>query len=217
VLGDNIYYGTGLAPRLRAARERSMTTAGATIFGYHVRDPRAYGVVELDEYGRALSLEEKPAHPRSNFAVVGLYFYDNQVVEIARGIEASARGEYEITDVNREYMRRGTAVAGTWTATTLGGTSALVDSVQWSLYLTQKDSNLEGSLIRINDLNNGTSLAGVSAIERGSISGTSVYLEFDRGEGAETATTFGATVSDDGRSMTGFHSRHPGSVTLVKR
>jgi hypothetical protein len=109
------------------------------------------------------------------------------------------------------------AVAGTWTATTLGGTSALVDSVQWSLFLTQKDSNLEGSLIRINYLNNGTSLAGVSAIKRGSISGTSVYLEFDRGEGAETATTFGATVSDDGRSMTGFHSRYPGSVTLVKR
>jgi glucose-1-phosphate thymidylyltransferase len=113
VLGDNIFYGTGLAPRLRAARERSMTTAGATIFGYHVRDPRAYGVVELDEYGRALSLEEKPAHPRSNFAVVGLYFYDNQVVEIARGIEPSARGEYEITDVNREYMRRGTLVVET--------------------------------------------------------------------------------------------------------
>ncbi len=105
VLGDNIFYGSGLAARLRMARER---TTGATIFGYHVRDPRAYGVAEMNADGRVISIEEKPEHPRSNHAVVGLYFYDASVVQIARDLQPSARGEYEITDVNREYLRRGT-------------------------------------------------------------------------------------------------------------
>jgi glucose-1-phosphate thymidylyltransferase len=104
VLGDNIFYGAHFVPRLHAARERDQ---GATIFGYFVRDPRAYGVVERDERGRVVSLEEKPEHPRSNFAVVGLYFYDNSVIDIARQLQPSARGEYEITDVNKEYLRRG--------------------------------------------------------------------------------------------------------------
>ncbi|MCU0647910.1 MAG: glucose-1-phosphate thymidylyltransferase RfbA [Gemmatimonadaceae bacterium] len=104
VLGDNIFYGHGLVPRLETAAAR---TDGATIFGYYVRDPRAYGVVERDERGRVISLEEKPEHPRSNYAVVGLYFYDRQVIDIARRLAPSARGEYEITDVNREYLRRG--------------------------------------------------------------------------------------------------------------
>ena len=104
ILGDNLFYGTGLAPRLRAARDR---TTGATIFGYYVRDPREYGVAEIDGAGRVLSLEEKPAVPRSNYAVVGIYFYDAEVVRIAAGLAPSARGEYEITDVNREYLRRG--------------------------------------------------------------------------------------------------------------
>ncbi len=103
ILGDNIFYGHGLTDRLRkaaAARE------GATIFGYHVRDPERYGVAELGEGGQVLSIEEKPARPRSHYAVTGLYFYDNQVTEIAAGLRPSERGEYEITDVNREYLRR---------------------------------------------------------------------------------------------------------------
>jgi predicted small lipoprotein YifL len=107
------------------------------------------------------------------------------------------------------------AVAGTWAATVPSATNPS-DSTRWSLFLTQKDNQLEGSLTRISYIN-GASYLGVSAIKRGSISGRDVSLEFDRGEGAETAPTFFATVSDDGISMTGFHSRYPGSVTLVRR
>lgn len=104
ILGDNIFYGAGLAQRLRTASERA---SGATVFGYFVRDPRSYGVAEIDAESRVLSLEEKPANPKSNYAVVGLYFYDAQVVHIARDLRPSPRGEFEITDVNREYLRRG--------------------------------------------------------------------------------------------------------------
>lgn len=104
VLGDNIFYGTGLEDLLQSNRDPD----GGVVYAYHVHDPERYGVVEFDQEMRAISIEEKPKQPKSNYAVPGLYFYDNSVVEIARNLEPSARGEYEITDVNKEYLRRGT-------------------------------------------------------------------------------------------------------------
>lgn len=103
VLGDNIFYGTGLADLLQANNNPN----GGIIYAYHVQDPERYGVVEFDKQGKVLSIEEKPAVPKSNFAVPGIYFYDNQVVEIASNIKPSARGEIEITDVNKAYLQQG--------------------------------------------------------------------------------------------------------------
>lgn len=103
ILGDNIFYGTGMAELLQANNDPD----GGIVYAYHVSDPKRYGVVEFDKNQKAISIEEKPENPKSNFAVPGLYFYDNEVIEIAKGLKPSARGEYEITDVNKEYLKRG--------------------------------------------------------------------------------------------------------------
>ena len=107
VLGDNIFAGHGLKKRLKAAVENAESGSGATVFGYYVDDPERFGIVEFDQEGKAISIEEKPEHPKSNYCVTGLYFYDNRVVEYARNLKPSARGELEITDLNRIYLENG--------------------------------------------------------------------------------------------------------------
>lgn len=108
VLGDNIFAGHGLRKRLYAAVENAESGRGATVFGYYVDDPERFGIVEFDSQGKAVSIEEKPVRPKSNYCVTGLYFYDNRVVEYAKGLQPSSRGELEITDLNRIYLEQGT-------------------------------------------------------------------------------------------------------------
>ena len=134
VLGDNIFYGQSFSKVLKEAAHRVETEGGATIFGYYVRDPREYGVVEFDENGKALSIEEKPANPKSNYAVPGLYFYDNKVVDIAANVKPSARGEIEITSVNNTYLE-----AGELSVETLGRGFAWLDTGNHDMLLAAAD------------------------------------------------------------------------------
>ena len=134
VLGDNIFYGQSFSKVLQNAAKRVETEGGATIFGYYVRDPREYGVVEFDENGKALSIEEKPEKPKSNYAVPGLYFYDNSVVEIAKNVNPSARGEIEITSVNNAYLEKGTL-----SVETLGRGFAWLDTGNHDMLLAAAD------------------------------------------------------------------------------
>lgn len=140
-LGDNIFYGAGLTQQLQEASNQKLLDSGyATIFGYEVKDPRAYGVVALDSFGYATSIEEKPENPKSNLAVPGIYFYPNNVVEIAKSLKPSARGEYEITDVNKTYManhklivkkmQRGIAWLDSGTFTAMNDASNFVRTIQ---------------------------------------------------------------------------------------
>ncbi|MCD7860196.1 MAG: glucose-1-phosphate thymidylyltransferase RfbA [Firmicutes bacterium] len=157
VLGDNIFAGHGLKKRLKAAVENAANGRGATVFGYYVDDPERFGIVEFDSSGKAVSIEEKPAHPKSNYCVTGLYFYDNRVVEYAKNLKPSARGELEITDLNRIYLAHGelnVELLGrgfTWLDT--GTHESLVDATNFVKTLEQHQHRKMGCLEEIAYLN----------------------------------------------------------------
>ena len=157
ILGDNIFAGHGLTKRLRAAVQKAESGKGATVFGYYVDDPERFGIVEFDSQGRAVSIEEKPKHPKSNYCVTGLYFYDNRVVEYAKGLKPSERGEYEITDLNRIYLENGdlsVELLGqgfTWLDT--GTHESLVDATNFVKTIEQHQHRKIGCLEEIGYLN----------------------------------------------------------------
>lgn len=146
ILGDNIFYGAGFSKLVQSFNDVN----GAAVFAYEVNDPERYGVVEFDEQNKAISIEEKPAHPKSNYAVPGLYFYDNTVVQIAKDITPSARGEYEITDVNREYLKKGALKVGimnrgtAWLDT--GTFDSLADAAEFVRVIEKRQSQKIGCI-----------------------------------------------------------------------
>lgn len=155
VLGDNIFHGHGLTKRLRAAANKK---EGATVFGYYVEDPERFGVVEFDENGKAISLEEKPSEPKSNYAVTGLYFYDNKVVEYAKNLKPSPRGELEITDLNRVYLEKGnldvTLLGDGFTWLDTGTHESLVDATNFVQTIEEHQHRKIACLEEIAFLNN---------------------------------------------------------------
>jgi len=185
VLGDNIFYGAGLTTKLKRAAER---TEGASVFAYYVQDPERYGVVEFDAQGRAIGIEEKPAQPRSHYAVTGLYFYDNDVVSVAKGITPSDRGELEITDVNRHYLQQGTLrveVMGQGTAWLDTGThQSLLDAGNFIRVIEERQGLKVACLEEIAYRMGYITVAEVSALAAPLIkSGYGVYLETMVSEG----------------------------------
>jgi glucose-1-phosphate thymidylyltransferase len=157
VLGDNIFAGHGLKKRLRAAVQKAESGKGATVFGYYVDDPERFGIVEFDKNGKAISIEEKPKHPKSNYCVTGLYFYDSRVVEFAKSLKPSARGEYEITDLNSIYLEKQelhVELLGqgfTWLDT--GTHESLVDATNFVKTMEQHQHRKIGCLEEIGYLN----------------------------------------------------------------
>ncbi len=157
VLGDNIFAGHGLKKRLRAAVQKAESGQGATVFGYYVDDPERFGIVEFDKNGRAISIEEKPRHPKSNYCVTGLYFYDSRVVEFAKSLKPSPRGEYEITDLNSIYLKKQelhVELLGqgfTWLDT--GTHESLVDATNFVKTMEQHQHRKIGCLEEIGYLN----------------------------------------------------------------
>ena len=192
VLGDNIFYGNGLSRHLRRAVENAEQNCGATVFGYHVDDPERFGVVEFDAEGKAVSIEEKPARPKSSYAVTGLYFYDSRVCELAKQVKPSARGELEITDLNRMYLEDGTL-----SVVTLGRGYAWLDTgTMESLYEA-------GEFVR--------------AVERAQDTPVSVLEEIAYENGWIDRETLEACAERYGKSVYGQHLKKVAAGMFVKQ